>query len=259
MSRAKQPGCLSMLIGLGLLLVFGVVLFGGSSAPPDAGPSATPAGSVSTKPAPAKPDRTRQPKAPEPSAPIGDSELAFVDIAQAKRVLPQLPVKGRAPLTDYSREAFGTPWSDANDNRCDTRNDILRRDLTRKVVVDCVVLSGILDEPYSGERVVFTRGPVTSLEVQIDHVVAMANAWQTGAKFWSDDKRERFANDRRNLLAVRGDLNLQKSDADAATWLPPRKAFRCTYVAMQVLTKDRYGLWLTAPEKAAITRILQNC
>nr|HPJ18029.1 HNH endonuclease family protein [Actinomycetota bacterium] len=142
---------------------------------------------------------------------------------------------------------------------CDTRNDILRRDLTRKVVVDCVVLSGILDDPYSGERVVFTRGPVTSLEVQIDHVVAMANAWQTGAKFWSDDKRERFANDRRNLLAVRGDLNLQKSDADAATWLPPRKAFRCTYVAMQVLTKDRYGLWLTAPEKAAITRILQNC
>ena len=145
MSRAKQPGCLSMLIGLGLLLVFGVVLFGGSSAPPDAGPPPRLRG-LCPLPAPAKPDRTRQPKAPEPSAPIGDSELAFVDIAQAKRVLPQLPVKGRAPLTDYSREAFGTPWSDANDNRCDTRNDILRRDLTR-VVVDCVVLSGILDDP----------------------------------------------------------------------------------------------------------------
>lgn len=103
------------------------------------------------------------------------------------------------------------------------------------------------------------RGPVTSLDVQIDHVVALANAWQTGAAYWPAAKRERFANDRRNLLAVRGDLNMQKSDGDAATWLPPRKAFRCEYVAMQVLTKQRYGLWVTQAEKAAMQRILSGC
>ncbi len=170
-----------------------------------------------------------------------------------------LPVKGRAPLTDYSREAFGTAWSDTNDNGCDTRNDILRRDLTEKVVDDCVVMSGVLDDPYGGQPVAFTRGPVSSLDVQIDHVVALANAWQTGAAYWSPEKRLQFANDRRNLLAVRGDLNLQKSDGDAATWLPPKKSFRCTYVAMQILTKQRYGLWVTAAEKAAMQRVLARC
>ena len=170
-----------------------------------------------------------------------------------------LPVKGRAPLTDYSREAFGTAWSDTNDNGCDTRNDILRRDLTEKVVDDCVVMSGVLDDPYGGQPVAFTRGPVSSLDVQIDHVVALANAWQTGAAYWSPEKRLQFANDRRNLLAVRGDLNLQKSDGDAATWLPPKKSFRCTYVAMQILTKQRYGLWVTPAEKAAMQRILAPC
>lgn len=174
-------------------------------------------------------------------------------------MLQELPVKGRAPMTGYTREAFGPAWSDTNANGCDTRNDILRRDLTAKVVQDCVVLSGVLHDPYSGTRVDFTRGPVTSLDVQIDHVVALANAWQTGAAYWPADKRERFANDRRNLLAVRGDLNLQKRDGDAATWLPPRKAFRCTYVAIQILTKQRHGLWVTAPEKEAMQRVLLGC
>ncbi len=184
---------------------------------------------------------------------------ASATIEVARTALEDIPVKGRAPLTDYDRAAFGTPWSDVNDNGCDTRNDILRRDLTDKVVQDCVVLSGVLDDPYSGQRVAFTRGPVSSLEVQIDHVVSLSNAWQTGAKYWPDAERERFANDRRNLLAVRGDLNMQKGDGDAATWLPPKKSFRCTYVSIQILTKQRYGLWLTPAEKDAMTRILDTC
>jgi hypothetical protein len=185
--------------------------------------------------------------------------VPWVDIDDARDRLEALRVKGRAPLTGYEREAFGSAWEDVNDNGCDTRNDILRRDLKDKRVEDCIVLTGALRDPYSGERIEFTRGPVSSMDVQIDHVVALANAWQTGAFAWAPAKRETFANDRRNLLAVRGDLNLQKSDGDAATWLPPRKAFRCTYVALQVDSKARYGLWVTPAEKAAMQRVLEAC
>jgi hypothetical protein len=185
--------------------------------------------------------------------------VPWVDIDDARDRLEALRVKGRAPLTGYEREAFGSAWEDVNDNGCDTRNDILRRDLKDKRVEDCIALTGALRDPYSGERIDFTRGPVSSMDVQIDHVVALANAWQTGAFAWPPAKREAFANDRRNLLAVRGDLNLQKSDGDAATWLPPRKAFRCTYVALQVDSKARYGLWVTPAEKAAMQRVLEAC
>ncbi|MEZ5185452.1 MAG: DUF1524 domain-containing protein [Candidatus Nanopelagicales bacterium] len=270
MSRRKKSGCLPGVIGLVVLAVIGYVVVADSSEPvprPTVEPGGTSAQPTTTHP---KAERSTTPKAQHPTSaqpkppttvsPVDPvSKLSFVDTAAAKRALPGLPVKGRAPLTGYRREAFGTAWVDVNGNGCDTRNDILRRDLENKVVQDCVVLSGVLHDPYSGDRVTFTRGPVTSLEVQIDHVVPLANAWQTGAKYWSDDKRERFANDRRNLLAVRGDLNLQKSDGDAATWLPPKKSFRCTYVSMQILTKQRYGLWVTAPEEAAMARILSSC
>lgn len=232
-----------------------------SSAPPSQTqrPTAT-SGENRLTPAPGK--RTRAPAKPrvQPTAQATTSAAEpWVDIAAARQALQALPVKGRAPMTGYSREAFGVAWSDTNDNGCDTRNDILRRDLADKTVVDCVVLSGRLRDPYSGQVVDFERGPVSSLDVQIDHVVAMGNAWATGAQRLSPYQRERFANDRRNLLAVRGDLNMQKSDGDAATWLPPRKAYRCTYVAMQIQTKQRYGLWVTPAEKSAMQRILASC
>lgn len=256
MSRRRGTGCAG--VALGMLALVVLMTNGCEEAaqeppsPPPATPKAAPKGKA------AKSARTKKAPTPTPTR-SGESKERWVDIERARAVLPTLPVKGRAPLTDYSREAFGSAWSDVNDNGCDTRNDILRRDLRDIVVVDCVVTSGELVDPYSGQTVAFTRGPVTSLDVQIDHVVALANAWQTGADRWPAAKRERFANDRRNLLAVRGDLNLQKSDADAATWLPPRRAYRCTYVAMQIQTKQRYGLWVTAPEKAAMERVLSDC
>lgn len=178
---------------------------------------------------------------------------------QAMAVLETLPVKGRAPMTGYSREEFGPDWSDVNRNGCDTRNDILTRDLSGTQIVNCVVLAGVLEDPYSGQRVDFVRGPVSSMDVQIDHVVALANAWQTGASRWTEEKRERFANDPRNLLAVRGDLNLQKGDGDAATWLPPKKSFRCEYVERQIDVKAAYQLWVTEPERIAMTRVMLAC
>jgi hypothetical protein len=164
-------------------------------------------------------------------------------------------------MTGYDRdEQFGEAWLDVDANGCDTRNDILQRDLERFVLRDeCIVERGVLDEPYSGTTIAFQRGRDTSSEVQIDHVVALANAWQTGAQQLTYEERVAFANDPLELLAVDGPLNQQKGAGDAATWLPPNKAFRCDYVATQVLVKQRWGLWLTPPEKDAIQRVMSQC
>ena len=178
-------------------------------------------------------------------------------------VISILQVKGRAPKTGYTRDQFGPAWKDVDANGCDTRNDILRRDLKSIVYKGvgeyCVILSGVLTDPYSGETINFLRGVATSSEIQIDHVVALSNAWQTGAFKLTLAQRTAFANDPSNLLAVKGKLNSQKGDGDAATWLPPRKRYRCEYVTKQVMVKAKHGLWLTAPEKAAILKILKTC
>ena len=178
-------------------------------------------------------------------------------------VLESLAVKGRAPKTGYARAQFGQTWADVNRNGCDTRNDILQRDLTnlsfRAGTRDCVVESGKLVDPYSGITINFIKGVKSSMEVQIDHVVALSNAWQTGAFKLTFEKRTQFANDPDNLLAVQGRLNSQKGDGDAATWLPPLKSYRCTYVTKQIAVKAKYGLWVTAPEKAAMKSILAKC
>ena len=181
----------------------------------------------------------------------------------ASSVLLTLPVKGRAPKTGYTRAQFGQAWADVDRNGCDTRNDMLKRDLTEIVYKvktrNCVVATGILLDRYSGETINFVRGNVTSMEVQIDHVIALSNAWQTGAFKLTVLQRTALANDPMNLFAVKGRLNLQKSDGDAATWLPPLKSFRCAYVAQQIAVKAKYSLWVTAPEKEAMVRILAAC
>ena len=181
----------------------------------------------------------------------------------ASSVLLTLPVKGRAPKTGYTRAQFGQAWADVDRNGCDTRNDMLKRDLTEIVYKvktrNCVVATGILLDRYSGETINFVRGNVTSMEVQIDHVVALSNAWQTGAFKLTVLQRTALANDPMNLFAVKGRLNLQKSDGDAATWLPPLKSFRCAYIAQQIAVKAKYSLWVTAPEKEAMLRILATC
>jgi hypothetical protein len=181
----------------------------------------------------------------------------------ASSVLSSLPVKGRAPKTGYTRAQFGQTWADVDRNGCDTRNDMLKRDLTnieyKAKTRNCVVATGVLLDRYSGETINFVRGNVSSMEVQIDHVVALSNAWQTGAFKLTVLQRTALANDPMNLFAVKGRLNLQKSDGDAATWLPPLKSFRCTYVAQQIAVKAKYSLWVTAPEKEAMARILTAC
>jgi hypothetical protein len=181
----------------------------------------------------------------------------------ATAVLESLAVKGRAPKTGYTRDQFGQAWADVDRNGCDTRNDMLKRDMTGIIYKagtrNCVVLSGTLVDRYSGETINFVRGNVTSMAVQIDHVVALSNAWQTGAFKLSADQRKALANDPLNLFAVKGSLNQQKSDGDAATWLPPMKSFRCAYVAQQIAVKAKYSLWVVPPEKAAMVAILEKC
>jgi hypothetical protein len=187
-------------------------------------------------------------------APRGDAGTALATLAT-------LPVKGRAPATGYQRtEDFGAAWLDVDRNGCDTRDDILARDLTGTMRQGrCRVLSGTLADPYTGRTIHFVRGQQTSALVQIDHVVALQNAWVTGAQQLSREQRVRLANDPLNLLAVDGAANQRKSNGDAATWLPADKSFRCEYVARQVSVKAAYGLWVTPAEHDAIARILSAC
>ena len=164
-------------------------------------------------------------------------------------------------MTGYDLDRFGYAWLDADRNGCDTRNDMLDRDLVDKVFKPgthgCVVLSGLLHDPYLGSPVSFRRGGGD--DVDVDHVVALGNAWVTGAFRWDVHERAALANDPLDLLAVDYRTNRQKGDGDAATWLPPARSFRCAYVARQVAVKKKYGLWVTAPEKAAIQRVLAGC
>lgn len=199
--------------------------------------------------------------------PAGNSQAADTVTAtksqyeSALTALNKLPVKGRAPKTGYSREEFPL-WKDPDKNGCDSRNDILKRDLTKIIFKEgtnnCKVISGILLDPYSNKLIDFDISKSSST-IDIDHVVALSNAWQTGAFQLTLEQRTNFANDPLNLLAVDFKLNRQKGDGDAATWLPPYKSYRCTYVARQVAVKTKYKLWVTTPEKTAISNLLTAC
>lgn len=178
----------------------------------------------------------------------------------ASSLLAKLAVKGRAPKTGYARSLFSDGWG--NIGSCDTRNYILGRDLTNIVWRSgetCMVASGVLHDPYTGSTIHFVRGVGTSLAVQIDHVVPVSDAWQKGAQQWNSSKRYNFYNDPLNLLAVDGPTNGAKSDSDAASWLPPNKAYRCAYVARQIAVKYKYAVWVTSAEKAAMATVLARC
>lgn len=178
----------------------------------------------------------------------------------ASAVLKDLAIKGRAPKTGYLREQFGSGW--AMSGGCDMREHILARDLinvTIKSDTDCNVMAGTLNDPYTGKTIQFTRGPDTSSAIQIDHVVALGDAWQKGAQQLSPTVREQLYNDPLELLAVDGPANQQKGDGDAATWLPPNKPYRCRYIARQIAVKQKYHLWVTQAEHDAMQRILYTC
>jgi hypothetical protein len=200
-------------------------------------------------------------------ASTGTTESAGVSTISpqtALAALNRLPVHGMASGENYRRNMFGEAWSDDNDmrwghNGCRTREDILARDLTDTRIRGCKVMSGVLHDPYTGSTIVFKRGPQTSAEVQIDHVVALGDAWRTGAQQLSPRARQNLANDPLNLLAVDGSTNESKGSGDASQWLPPNRGFRCAYVTRQIQVKTRYHLWVTPAEKSAMTKVLNRC
>lgn len=227
-------------------------------------PSLAPSPAPSTVRSAASP---AQPANPLLAAPPAIAVVRTALAAQAaETTLQKLRVAGRAPKTGYGRAQFGQAWTDdvavaGGHNGCDTRNDILRRDL-RQIIVragsnGCKVTSGTLIDPYTGKALMFSSGSAAA--VQIDHVVALSNAWQTGAAALSPQQRQDLANDPLNLQATAGAVNQAKGDGDAATWLPPNKSYRCTYVARQVAVKARYQLWVTAAERQAISTVLTGC
>lgn len=182
---------------------------------------------------------------------------------KAADLLAVLPIKGAAPTPGYEdRAMYGQAWADVDINGCDTRNDILKRDLTSVVFADdvhCKVESGILADPYTAKTIHFQRGPETSSAVQIDHVVALGDAWQKGAQQLTGAQRMAFANDPLNLQATDGPTDVQKADSDAAAWLPPNKSYRCDYVARQISVKATYNLWITQAEHDAMASVLGDC
>ena len=195
----------------------------------------------------------------------GPADVTLGSADDSRRALEELRVieKGSESLPEYSRDQFGQRWADVDRNGCDTRNDVLKRDLRdlqmKRSSPQCVVVSGVLDDPYTGRQIDFQRGEDSSEAVQIDHVVALANAWKSGAWQWDAARRQDFANDPFNLLAVDGAANQDKGASSADQWLPSNSAYQCAYVQRQIAVKVSWGLGVTRAEKKAMTAVLERC
>lgn len=228
---------------------------GCSSAPASTGTSPAPAESTTTTAA--SPSSTPS----EAATPTAEPTVAPAVSSEALSALNQLKVAARGTMSDYDREGLFGGWIDADGDCEDTRQEILNRDLDNVVSTDgCTVDSGTLDpDPYTATTIEFVRGPATSSDVQIDHVVSLGNAWITGARNLTQTQRVELANDPLNLLAVDGPTNQAKSDKPADQWLPPNVDFHCQFVAIQIAVKTKYDLWVTAPERAAMAEVLTNC
>lgn len=199
---------------------------------------------------------------PKISQPIGELTGEYSASGPAAEVLKQLQVDDKPSTAGYQRDLFGYRETDVDGNGCDVREDVLARDLTDvkyKAGTRCVVKSGVLQDPYTGKTIDFLRGPTTSEAVQIDHVVALQNAWQSGAKNWNKARLYAYGNDMYNLLAVDGKSNQAKGSSSAAYWLPTNSTYRCDYVARQIGVKDKYKLTVTSQEKRSMLAVLKNC
>lgn len=227
------------------------------TSPEGAQESAAPDASVGLPPTKSEQDELKPESGGESGSAQGGNNA--LDSESARSMLDELGVEGKAPEAGYDPQLFD--WrSDVDDNGCDTRDDVLRRDLSILVLEagtdGCVVTGGDLDDEYLGQSYSFER---ESGKVTIDHIVARSNAWQTGAADLSEDELREFANDPLNLLAVSTSGSQQKDGGDAAAWLPPNEDYQCEYVARQIAVKHKYGLWVADAEKDAMARVLDTC
>ncbi|MEU7277454.1 HNH endonuclease family protein [Streptomyces sp. NPDC045431] len=177
-----------------------------------------------------------------------------ISAATARTYLGQLTVRAEGSSSGYSRDLF-PHWS-TQSGTCNTREVVLKRDGVN-VVQDssCAAVSGSWYSEYDGA----TWKAASDLD--IDHVVALAEAWRSGASGWTTSQRQAFANDlaRPQLIAVTDDVNQAKSDLDPAEWLPPRTAYRCTYARMWVHVKHHWNLSVDTAEKSALQSVLNGC
>jgi hypothetical protein len=207
---------------------------------------------------------------PEPASSVGQGDVpeGTLDPAAASAALVSLPVEEKIALDGYERDCgegdgcvFGPAWADVDRNGCDQRNDVLHRDLAEVEVRDgtqgCVVVAGVLDDPYTGTTVPFVKADAA--EVPIDHVVPLAAAWVQGAAAWTADERTAFANDLGNLMATTREQNSAKGDSTADEWVPPDAAYGCSYATVVITVKDRYGLSVSPAEADALESLLATC
>lgn len=200
----------------------------------------------------------------------GDGPEVSVDGRRMLGELAKIPVLAARPdATDYDRNAFGEAWTDNTDaagarNGCDTRNDILDRDMQDKafaVIDSCprAVVTGELRSPYNGRWIAFKRGKGSGAKVQIDHIVPLSYSWDMGARNWSSRTRQTFANDPANLVAVDGDANQDKSDQQPSRWMPANVGFHCQYAVQFVTVLRTYGLYVDKPSVSVLRRAIKRC
>ena len=207
---------------------------------------------------------------PEPAASVGQGDVpaGTLDPASAGTALAGLAVAEKAAPDGYERGCgegegcvFGPAWSDVDRNGCDQRNDVLHRDLTavevREGTQGCVVVAGVLHDPYTGRTVPFEKA--SAAEVPVDHVVPLAAAWVQGAAAWPEDRREAFANDLANLMATTRSENSSKGDSTADEWVPSDPAYGCSYATVVVTVKSTYALSVTPAESQALQSLLATC
>lgn len=197
------------------------------------------------------------------TTPIDPPQPLTVDAAAAIELLDQIDPTTTPPTRPYSRDDFGQRWADVDRNGCDTRNDQLARDLVDITIKpgthNCVVLTGILHDPYTGADISFTRGQGTSELVQVDHVVPLSWAARNGAELWTAELRTQFANDPINLQATDGPTNQSKSDRGPGSWMPPNSAYACTYAIRFVQIVSNYSLTIATEDEQSLRTTLNTC
>ncbi|GAB3211758.1 hypothetical protein GCM10027294_35290 [Marinactinospora endophytica] len=192
-----------------------------------------------------------------PASPASPAPGSSAEAERAADLLAAIPTAEPAPRGDYEREEFGHGWIDTDGNGCSTRNDILARDLDQvRTDEECKVLAGVLDDPYTGDRVEFTSEDPQ--QVQIDHVVPLSLAWRMGADEWDRERRIEFANDPDNLVAAYGPANREKSDSGPGEWRP-HADYQCSYAIAYIDVSHRYDLPLAARDHAALADMLGTC
>lgn len=257
----RTKAILGSLVLVGAIIVSVAAVSSMQSAKDEASVIVTPTVSV----APEAPIETAEPEAPvEVPAPAPADDV----YGQAEAFVASLPVTSAAPSAKYQREPqFGRAWIDVDGNGCDTRNDILKRDMVSFETFrgDCEVQTGILNDVYSGSTIdfvhtnAFGKNTGDSMTVQIDHVIPLNWAWQNGAEAWSQDTRILFANDPINLKAVEGKQNSSKSDKGPSAWMPAAGSYHCTYAVDFTSVLQKYELTIPAADQQALLGTLAGC